>query len=224
MLTTQNLARIIVADASSAPALRDYVLRLGGEAAVGAGDVVEVARSPDGEELSVYVESWSAINGIATQIVKPPAPARPRATDPTSAPPPRLGDLLCAKGWITRDQLAEALVESRSSGDLLGRILLSRGWIFEEELARTLASQWSIPYVSLMRIGANPEVVRLLPKAIGLRFAAVPVRLQGFGVQVAFADPSDHRSLEAVQEHLPSITLAVAEVSDIEAVWRSVPV
>jgi hypothetical protein len=131
---------------------------------------------------------------------------------------------LLAKGWITRDQLAEALVESRSSGDLLGRVLLRRGWIFEEELARTLAGQWSIPYVSLMRIGANAKVVRLLPKTVGVRFAAVPVRQQGFGVQVAFADPSDRRSLEAVQEHLPSITLAVAELSDIETVWRSVPV
>jgi hypothetical protein len=215
--------RIVVADASRATALRDYVLRLGGEAVLGAGDVVEVTHAPDGEELSAYVESWSAINGVPTQLVTPPPPAPTRVSDPAGAPPPRLGDLLVARGWITRDQLSEALFESRSSGDLLGRVLLSRGWIFEEELARTLAGQWALPYVSLMRIGANPEVVRLLPKAIGLRFAAVPVRLQGFGVQVAFADPSDHQALEAVQEHLPSITLAVADLSDIEAVWKGVP-
>jgi len=138
------------------------------------------------------------------------------------APPPRLGDLLVARGWLTQEQLADALVESRTTGDLLGRVLLTRGLIFQEELARTLADQWSLPYVSLMRIGADPEIVRLLPKDLGLKVAAVPVRLQAIGVQVAFADPSDRMALETVQEHLPAITLAVAELSDIEQVWKGV--
>jgi hypothetical protein len=52
--------------------------------------------------------------------------------------------------------------------------------------------------------------------------AAIPVRRKGDAIHVAFADPTDQRALESVQEHLPKIDVAVAELSDIMAAWRQV--
>jgi MshEN domain len=135
--------------------------------------------------------------------------------------PPRLGEMLVRHGRITQEQLSEALVESRQTGGRLGRVLLQKGWIFEEELAQTLATQLQVPYVSLQRVGVDLSVVRLLPREIGLRFSVIPVRFKGDSVQVAFADPSDEEALEATGRYVPSIELAVAELSDIEALWRS---
>ena len=136
--------------------------------------------------------------------------------------PPRLGELLVRGGRLTQQQLSEALVESRQTGDRLGHVLIRNGWVFEEELAQTLATQWQIPYVSLMRIGVDSSTASLLPRAIGLRFGMIPVRANGSSVQVAFADPSDEEALEATRRYLPSIDLAVAELSDIEMMWRSI--
>jgi hypothetical protein len=40
-------------------------------------------------------------------------------------------------------------------------------------------------------------------------------------VQVGFGDPTDDEALNAVTEHLPRISIAVAEVSEIKRAWQS---
>jgi hypothetical protein len=145
----------------------------------------------------------------------------PRGANPFD-PPVRLGDLMVNKGLITVEQLSEALVEARESGQLVGRVLLRRRWVFEDELARTLAEQWQLPYARLSSVGVDQKVMRLLPREVGMRVEAVPVRFTEDSVLVAFADPSDPEALAEVREYLPSIKLAVAEFSDIRMLWRSV--
>jgi hypothetical protein len=192
--------------------------------------------------LTEIITGQAEINEPTVEAAKPqpqPQPQPPPPPPPTTSPaawvevipragehwtgaPPRLGDLLVSKGFITDEQLAEALVESRETNERLGRVLLRRGWVFESELARTLSEQWSIPYLDLSQIGVDRGIVRLLPRDIGLEFAAIPVRQLDGAVQVAFADPSDREGLDAVREHVPSAVPAVAELSDIETAWRAV--
>jgi hypothetical protein len=64
--------------------------------------------------------------------------------------------------------------------------------------------------------------MRLLPREVGMRVEAVPVRFSEQSVLVAFADPSDPEALAAVRDYLPEIKLAVAEFSDIRMLWQSV--
>ena len=94
--------------------------------------------------------------------------------------------------------------------------------IFEDELARTLSEQLSIPYLSIMRIGFDSYAARLLPPEVGAAVAAIPVRITGSTVHVAFADPTDPQAISAVREHVPKIEIAVAELSDIRLAWREV--
>lgn len=142
--------------------------------------------------------------------------------DLSAAPPPRLGDLLVSKGYITDDQLAAALVESRQSGERVGRVLIRQRLVFESDLARTLSEQWGLPYVNISGVGVDGAALRLLPREVGLEHAAVPVRFLADGaVQVAFADPTDEESVAAVKEHLPTAQTAVAEYSDIAMAWRN---
>jgi hypothetical protein len=149
--------------------------------------------------------------------------AAPGRFGSATKPPLRLGDLLVLKGRIDESQLARALVESRETGEAVGRVLIRHGSVFESELARVLAEQWSIPYVNLAVIGVDRSALRLLPRDVGLRHAAVPVRFVGNELRVAFADPSDTESVAAVQECLSlPIQPAIAEFSDIDAIWRSV--
>jgi hypothetical protein len=216
-LVDHGVLRVELAEPAQRIALRDYLLRLGADADLTDDGRIAVRAMPEDEDLDAWILNWSTVNRISAAVVRPARVAPPSSMAPM---PPRLGELLVAKGWITDAQLAEALDESRSTGTLLGRVLLKRKWIFEEELARTLAAQWSVPYVSLMRIGVDASVARKLPAAIGLQFAAIPVRAQEFGVQVAFADPSDREALDAVQQYVPWVVVAVAELTDIELAWR----
>jgi hypothetical protein len=141
--------------------------------------------------------------------------------DPPTPDRQRLGELLLAKGWISHDQLGQALVESRATGVLLGQVLIRRRWVFEDELARTVAEQLAIPYVNLSIVGINEMVRKLLPADVGRRYAAIPVRLLPTRVQVAFADPLDPDALRAVGDYIPGVEPAVAPFSDIELAWRT---
>ena len=223
--------RVQLDDPTRAEVLRDYFLRLGADAAVNADRTLDVQfRVDDDLDVHAYLRSWATTNrlgartipaGGAAEAVPTPREVAPRGSTP-SDPPVRLGDLMVSKGFIDRDQLAEALVESREVGELVGRVLLRRGWVYEDELARALAEQWKLPYVRLSSVGVDQQVMRLLPSAVGIRYAAVPVRFAEQGIVVAFADPSDPEALAAVRDFLPSIKLAVAEFSDIRALWRSI--
>jgi hypothetical protein len=210
-------------------ALRDYLLRLGGNAAVEADAVVSVAFTPDDDiPVDEYVRAWSATNGVRATIEAAEASLPQQfhplmaATRPHGREPVRVGDLLLAKGMITEEQLAEALVESKTTGERLGRVLLRRRFVFESELGRTLAEQWNLPYLNLAHLDVDYSVVHLLPSEIGTTFAVIPVRVSDTGVQVAFADPSDAEAVAAVRKHIANIDPAVADLTDILTTWRRV--
>ena len=200
--------------------LRDYFRRLGLAAEVVGPTVVTFATEMQVEEIEEFVDSWVTGNGLELSA------ERVAATSPLLVPmelgpaTPRLGGLLIKKGYITDEQLAWSLTEARATDELLGVVLLRDGLLYEDELARTLSEQLSIPYISIMRIGIDHAVARLLPAEVGAAVAAIPVRYKGQGVQVVFADPTDQRALSAVRRYLPTIEVAVAELSDIRLAWR----
>jgi len=147
--------------------------------------------------------------------VPPPWDAEP------TAPRPRLGELLMRRGFIDEKQLSWALGEASAKNELLGIVLLRARLIFEDELARTLSEQLSIPYLNIGHIGVDAGVARLLPAEVGTAVAAIPVRVSDGVIQVAFGDPTDPKALAAVEEALPQMSIAVAEMSAIQTAWRS---
>jgi MshEN domain len=230
--------RVELTDAGDYPAFRDYFLRLGGSVVSDDSLTVDVT-FPEGlldedESPQMYYRTWARANrlharavedGRGQTAVEEAAPLTLVAPPPDSdaRPPMRLGELLVRKGLITDDQLSEALVESRRSGNVVGRVLVDKGWVFESELARVLAEQWSIPYVNLALVGVDHSARVLMSPEVGRRCAAVPVRFLGHEVRVAFADPSDPDVVAEVQSHIAApIQPAIAELSDIDAIWRSV--
>jgi hypothetical protein len=204
--------------------LRDYFRRLGVEAEVHGPTLIELETEEPGDEVEIWVDDWSRVNDVSAQLGRAGAKAAPPiAAEPRQGhEPPRLGSLLIKKGFITEEQLSWALAEARESGELVGVVLLRRQLIFEDELARTLSEQLSIPYLSIMRIGVNAYVARLLPAEVGERALAIPVRANDATVQVAFADPTDAGAVAQVKAHLPNIEIGVAELSDIKLAWREV--
>ena len=55
-----------------------------------------------------------------------------------------LGELLVAKGLVTKDELELSLVEQEESGRLLGAILVERGYVSGPALAVALAEQYGV--------------------------------------------------------------------------------
>jgi hypothetical protein len=198
--------------------LRDYFRRMGVVAEVASPTTITLESVAPVRELKSLLADWVRVMDVSAHFVGRSAL---RAAEPAAEKqPPRLGELLLAKRLIDEAQLLYALNEARETNDLLGIVLLRKQFIFEDELARTLSEQLAIPYISVMRVGVDHRVARLLPAEIGERAAAIPVRADEDDVQVAFADPTDPTALAAVRAHLPNITIAVGELSDIRMAWR----
>jgi hypothetical protein len=74
----------------------------------------------------------------------------------------RLGRLLVNRGYITEDQLSEALILQAEGNGLLGEVLIAKGYISEKDLSRTLKHQkryrYTAAFVALATAPFQPMV------------------------------------------------------------------
>jgi hypothetical protein len=202
--------------------LRDFLRREGVEAELSGPTSLELTTATPAGALRNHLALWERVTDVPSNLVGDTPLRASTPTTPAGPSRPRLGELLVSQKLITEEQATFAVNEARETGSLLGVVLLRQQLIFEDELARTLSKQLDIPYVSVMRVGIDAAVVRLVPREVGDRACAIPVRMGSAGVVIAFADPTDVGALAAVREHVPDFQLAVGELSDIKLAWRSI--
>jgi len=94
-------------------------------------------------------------------------------------------------GAITQDQLDQALVLQKRTGQKLGRALTEVGAIEEAELYHFLAKRLEIDYLDLSSIKLHTETVRLLPEVRARRLRALVLKRDKDGLLVGMADPTD---------------------------------
>ena len=74
-----------------------------------------------------------------------------------------IGKIFVEKKTITPEQLKEALVDQKKTGEKIGSILVSKGYITEDVLLDVLSQQLNIPiepyrwYVDLRKYGSVPH-------------------------------------------------------------------
>ena len=77
----------------------------------------------------------------------------------------RLGNLLIEKGYLTLDQLEQALAKQKqSSGQLLGEILVSEEYCTEEQVVECLAAEYGVPFARLDARLMDTKIVDALPR------------------------------------------------------------
>jgi type IV pilus assembly protein PilB len=103
----------------------------------------------------------------------------------------RLGDILMREGLITRDQLAAALAEQKSSGHRLGYVLVKLGLVQELEVTKVLARQFRMPAVDLTRFEVDPKILKLVPADFALKHVVLALKREGRTLTVAMADPTN---------------------------------
>src|SRR6266540_980231 len=69
----------------------------------------------------------------------------------------RIGEILLAKGMLTKEQLQEVLAEQEQTGQRFGELLLERGLVSRLALASALAEQWATLEGEHVAVAAAPE-------------------------------------------------------------------
>src|SRR5436305_1511964 len=90
---------------------------------------------------------------------------------------PRLGDLLIRRGFLTTEQLQEALRLQNEGGQtkLLGELLISREYCTEEQILECLAVEFQLPFVRLDPRLFDPKAVELLPREFNEKHLVLPL-------------------------------------------------
>lgn len=133
----------------------------------------------------------------------------------------RLGDLLISKGIINADQLRIALTEKKTDPDPVGKILVKLGFVTESVLRDALGESLGQDSVDLSIIVPDPEVIKLIPKSLALRYSVLPLNfdVRGQSLSLAMADTFNIVALDQISaligEHikLNPVLAGEAEIS-----------
>lgn len=114
---------------------------------------------------------------------------------------PPLGRILVTAKVITEAQLESALASQRKAGLRLGDTLLHLGFVTEQQLKQAVCIQRNIPFIDLDSFTPDPSLglTKLVKKAYAERHRVIPITKLGNSLTVAMDDPTDFRVIEMLQ-------------------------
>ncbi|MFC1624081.1 GspE/PulE family protein [Candidatus Omnitrophota bacterium] len=133
-----------------------------------------------------------------------------------------IGQLLLRKGFITSDQLKEALLQQEKSGGLLGAILVNLGFLTEEELYEILAEQFGTKYIKIKDIIISDLAIEKIPSKFVCYYKLIPVEFKDNEITVATSNPLDINTLDDLRLLLKKDikTVLASENDIIDAIKR----
>jgi type IV pilus assembly protein PilB len=112
----------------------------------------------------------------------------------------RLGAVLLERGYVSDESLQQAIGRHAEVGGRLAEILVNIGVISEQRIARAIEESIGIPLVVLPRVDVMPEAVAKVAADLAYEVGAVPFRLDGNRLRVAFEDPLDALAIEEIED------------------------
>jgi type IV pilus assembly protein PilB len=109
------------------------------------------------------------------------------------AAPPRLGNILIERGYLTMEQLQSALEQQRSSGRsrLLGEIVVDLEYCSEDQVVECLAAGYGVPYAKLEIRLHDPRTLDLIEREYIEKNLVFPLFCIRDVLTVAVTEPSN---------------------------------
>ncbi len=111
----------------------------------------------------------------------------------------RLGDILQIRGLLSDEQLATALAEQRKTGDRLGKALVKLGYVTADQMVDALSEHLNIPRADFARRYIAPEVVDLIPASMVTHEHVLPLEVEDGYLTVAMCDPLNINIIDDLQ-------------------------
>ncbi|MCM8789973.1 MAG: hypothetical protein NC916_03025, partial [Candidatus Omnitrophica bacterium] len=103
-----------------------------------------------------------------------------------------LGETLVNKGFISKQQLDEALKKSPENEEILGRMLVKLGYLKEEQLYEVLSELFKMPfYPHLKEIEVSAEIIKAVPIKFIQLYGFMPLQLKDNVLTIAISNPMD---------------------------------
>lgn len=126
----------------------------------------------------------------------------------------RLGEILLEKGFISQEELKDALDEQKRTKEFLGSVLLKNNYIKEKELLQALSEQFNIPFISIGDRYIDWNFVHRFSPSLILDYRCFPLESDGSSITVAITNPLDAWTLKKAEEATRGFELRLALVSE----------
>lgn len=110
----------------------------------------------------------------------------------------KIGEILIEKGFITEDQLFNALVEAKQGSIPIGTILVQKGFITVEELKTALFAQQGYETVNAEQLKIDSSVLELLPEDFIKINKVIPINFDGKTLVIGMVNPTDKKVINEV--------------------------
>jgi type IV pilus assembly protein PilB len=131
----------------------------------------------------------------------------------------RVGDILIESGYLTQEQLEQALELQKSSPvrKRVGEVLIESGIITEDRLNTALAARLDIKYVPISDCPIDLDAVGLVPKAVAQKHCLLAFSVEGNTLHILINDPLNYYALEDVKliSHMQQIEVMICKKDEI---------
>ncbi len=113
----------------------------------------------------------------------------------------RIGEILVECGYVTDEQIQEALAYQEShEGIRLGKALIEMGVLSEQQMLNGLGIRLGLKTIKLSQITVDPEAAALLPEETARRYQMLPVKAASGLLTVLTNDPLNFYGLEDIRQ------------------------
>ncbi len=113
----------------------------------------------------------------------------------------RIGDILVEKGYVTPEQMNQALAWQKEHRDKrVGQILMELGFVTESQVLDALASRLHLNIVDVAQLSVDLQAVGKVSREVCEKNLILPVSLQGHNMEIVTNDPLNYFALEEVRQ------------------------
>ncbi len=129
----------------------------------------------------------------------------------------RIKEILIRDKLISREDLQRALDERKKTGEELNKILIRLKLIDEDMLTHLLSQDLGYPLISISRLKIAPELIKIIPKDIAVKYQIMPISVMGDRLTLAMADPLNIFAIDNIKA-LTGYTISpiISKTKDIE--------
>lgn len=113
----------------------------------------------------------------------------------------RIGDILIEKGYVTEEQMQQALAWQKEHRDKrVGQILMELGFVSEAQVLDALASRLHLEIIDVAQQNVDLHAVGMVNRELCEKSLILPLSVQGHNMTIVTNDPLNYFALEEVRQ------------------------
>ena len=130
----------------------------------------------------------------------------------------KLENVLLEMGTVNQAQIDQANEMERKEGSFFTRNIINLGFLGAEDLVSIMVTQFGFPYLQLENYEIDPEIVKLVPQNIALKFSLIAIDKIGNILTIAMADPLNAKAQDEIRKITGlNVETFISTFSEIEA-------